>query len=190
VVSYRALMQLPYRELRSARLRLRPPAAGDAAAVLEAWGADPEATRYLAWRPHTSLREAEEALAQRIQRLASGVEYSWLLESAGASGPIGVVSAWPTGTALELGFVLARRAWGNGLATESVRCVSEWALAAPQLTFLFATCDAENRASARVLEKSGFVCRGPYERAIVRPNLSAEPRPSLYFTRERGRGPG
>jgi RimJ/RimL family protein N-acetyltransferase len=58
------------------------------------------------------------------------------------------------------------------------------------VAYLFATCDAENRASARVLEKSGFTCRGAYERAIVRPNLGEEPRPSLYFTRERGGAAG
>jgi RimJ/RimL family protein N-acetyltransferase len=183
-------VKLPYRELRTERLLLRAPAAEDAAAVLAGWGADPEATRYLTWRPHGSLREAQEALAQRIERLASGVEYSWLLESAGRSGPIGVVSAWPTGDAVELGFVLARPAWGRGLATESVRAVADWAMAAPAVAQLFATCDAENRASARVLEKSGFVCRGPTERAIVRPNLGETPRPSLSFTRERGRGAG
>ena len=177
-------MRLSYRRLRTPRLVLREPAAGDAAAVLAAWSADPEATRYLTWRPHGSLRDAEVALAQRIDRLAAGAEYSWFLEL-GASGPIGVVSAWPAAGALELGFVLSRGLWGRGLATEAVAAVAEWALSAPEVPLLFATCDAENLASARVLEKSGFTCRGAFERAIVRPNLSAEPRPSLYFTRER-----
>jgi len=178
-------MGLSFRPLRSPRLLLREPAAGDARAVLDAWSADPEATRYLTWRPHASLREAEEALAQRMDRLAAGVEYSWFLERAGEPAPIGVVSAWQTGSALELGFVLARSCWGQGLATEAVVAVAGWAFAQPEVTYLFATCDAENVASARVLEKSGFTCRGPFERAIVRPNLSAEPRPSLFFTRER-----
>jgi RimJ/RimL family protein N-acetyltransferase len=177
-------VRISYRRLRTLRLVLREPAAGDAAAVLAAWSADPEATRYLTWRPHGSLGEAEVALAQRIERLEAGVEYSWFLER-GASGPIGVVSVWPASGALELGFVLSRRFWGQGLATEAAVAVGDWALAAPEVPLLFATCDAENLASARVLEKSGFSCRGPFERAIVRPNLSAEPRPSLYFTRER-----
>lgn len=178
-------MRLSYRGLRSPRLLLREPAAGDAAVVFAAWSGDPEATRYLAWRPHASLAEAEAALAQRIERLAAGVEYSWFLELAGASEPIGVVSAWPADADLELGFVLSRRFWGQGLATEAVGAVAEWALAAPGVMRLWATCDAENLASARVLENIGFTCRGPFERAILRPNLSAEPRPSLYFTRER-----
>ena len=44
--------------------------------------------------------------------------------------------------------------------------------------------------SSQVLKKAGFnidmsESRGRFERAIVRPNLGPEPRPSLYFSRER-----
>jgi RimJ/RimL family protein N-acetyltransferase len=50
---------------------------------------------------------------------------------------------------------------------------------------VWATCDVENRASKRVLEKAGFAPKGRFERDVVRPNLSAEPRPSLLFEAER-----
>jgi hypothetical protein len=49
----------------------------------------------------------------------------------------------------------------------------------------WAACDAENPASARVLEKAGLAPRGRYERDVVRPKLGPTPRPSLYFSRER-----
>jgi RimJ/RimL family protein N-acetyltransferase len=173
---------LPYRELAAPRLRLRRPQAGDAALLL-AFGADPAVMRFLAWRPHASRAAAEAAVARRIERLANGVEYSWILERDGAA--VGMISAWRDGAALELGFVLLRAHWGDGLATEAARAVCDWAIGAPSLRRVWATCDAENPASARVLEKAGLAPRGRFPRDVLRPNLAAEPRPTLWFARER-----
>jgi len=94
---------------------------------------------------------------------------------------VGVISAWLEPGAAELGFVLARRHWNRGLTTEAVLSVADWALASPELSRLWATCDLENHASARVLEKAGLTNLGLCERQIVRPNLGPGPRPSLLF---------
>jgi RimJ/RimL family protein N-acetyltransferase len=169
-----------YRALQTARLALRRPEADDAERIFRAFGSDPEVTRFLTWRPHRSLADAEAALAGRLQRLAEGSEYSWILERAGQREAVGIVSAWCSGTEVELGFVLARPHWGRGLMTEAATAVVEWALAAPEVTRVWATCDAEHLASARVLRKAGLVERGS-GREIVRPNLGPLPRPSLLF---------
>ena len=47
---------------------------------------------------------------------------------------------------------------------------------------IWATCDVENHASARVLEKAGLRPRGMAARPVVRPNLDAAARPSLLFS--------
>jgi len=149
--------------------------------VFRAFGSDPEVTRYLTWPPHREPAEAEAALAERIERMERGVELSWMLEHARDGGLVGIVSAWLEPGGAELGFVLARSAWGHGLATEAVRAVCRWALACPDVTRVWATCDAENGASARVLEKAGLTPRGRFERDIVRVNLGPEPRPTRWF---------
>jgi RimJ/RimL family protein N-acetyltransferase len=177
-------MRLEYRELRTDRLLLRRPRPGDASAVFESFGADPEVTRFLTWTPHKSIAEAEAALAARLERLADGVEYSWMIESLAAHSLVGVVSAWVEDGAAELGFVLARSAWGQGLATEAVLVVKDWALASPAVSRVWATCDVDNRASGRVLEKAGLTNFGLFDREIVRPNLGPRPRPSLLFAAE------
>src|SRR5262245_12347733 len=141
-----------YRELRSDRLLLRRPRESDASAVFESFTADPEVTRFLTWAPHKSIAEAEAALTKRLERLADGVEYSWLIESHGTHRVVGVISAWLEGDAAELGFVLARSAWNQGLATEAALIVRDWVLGSPGVSHVWATCDVENRASARVLE--------------------------------------
>ena len=60
---------------------------------------------------------------------------------------------------------------------------SSAALALPDCYRVQATCDTENHASARVLEKSGFVREGRLERHLILPNLGPEPRASLMFAR-------
>jgi len=76
------------------------------------------------WRPHRSIADAEAALAGRLERLAKGTEYSWMLEPLAAERVVGIVSAW-------------------------------------------------------------LASRGPCDRAVVRPNLDPQPRPSLLFEAQR-----
>jgi RimJ/RimL family protein N-acetyltransferase len=180
-------MRAEYRELCGERLRLRPPHAGDARDVFASFGADPEVTRYLTWRPHRSVDDAQAALAGRLERLAKGVEYSWMLEPHAAPALVGIASVWLADGGAELGYVLARAHWNRGLATEAAVLVRDWAFGLPDVQRVWATCDVENLASMRVLEKAGLARAGLCERPVVRPNLSAEPRPSLLFVAERAR---
>jgi [ribosomal protein S5]-alanine N-acetyltransferase len=101
---------------------------------------------------------------------------------------IGIISAWFGSMDVELGFVLARSYWGRGLMTEAVTAVKDWALAHSSVDRVWATCDVENFASARVLEKSGLTPRGIFHRRIVRPNIGPEPRASLLYESAKGAG--
>jgi RimJ/RimL family protein N-acetyltransferase len=170
-----------YTDLHTPRLRLCEPSLEDAERVFAGFGWDAEVTRYLTWRPHEVLEDAQRAMRARIERLADGVEYSWTIVLADTNELVGIISAWPEGDAVELGFVLARPHWGRGLMTEAVRAVTNWSLETPGVSRAWATTDVENGASARVLEKSGYARRGLFEREIVRPNLDPKPRPSLLF---------
>lgn len=56
-----------------------------------------------------------------------------------------------------IGYSIARRAWGHGLATEAAALVVEHAFTrAPTLVRIYAVCDVENVASWRVMEKIGM----------------------------------
>jgi RimJ/RimL family protein N-acetyltransferase len=60
----------------------------------------------------------------------------------------------------EIGYWLGEPYWGRGIATSAVRAVTEHALTAHSLLRVFALPFADNRASARVLEKAGFTLEG------------------------------
>ncbi|MHC4956078.1 MAG: GNAT family N-acetyltransferase [Planctomycetota bacterium] len=65
---------------------------------------------------------------------------------------------------VELVYVLARDAWGNGYATEAAAAVCAHAKEALGLARLIALIHPENTASVRVAEKAGFL----FERAVER----------------------
>ena len=62
------------------------------------------------------------------------------------------------GPEIEIGYWLARDAWGRGYATEASRAVLAWAMSAegPALERVVGVTLPENNASKRVLEKIGM----------------------------------
>ena len=68
----------------------------------------------------------------------------------------------------DVGYWLARGAWGRGYATEAMRAFVPWVFAHFDFSRLQAHVYAPNAASARVLEKVGFRCEGRLERAVMK----------------------
>ena len=68
----------------------------------------------------------------------------------------------------ELGYWLGEEFWGRGITTEAVRAVTTHAFATHDLCRLYAGVFEWNAASARVLEKAGFVCEGRLRRSVVK----------------------
>jgi RimJ/RimL family protein N-acetyltransferase len=68
-------------------------------------------------------------------------------------------------TEIELGWVFARHAWGQGYATEAAIAARDWVVEAQQPRRLISIINPQNEASKRVAAKIGE----RYERDIVRP---------------------
>jgi len=60
----------------------------------------------------------------------------------------------------EFGYWLGEPFWGRGIATEAATALPEWAFQNLDLVRIFAAVHARNPASARVLEKAGFIFEG------------------------------
>lgn len=59
-----------------------------------------------------------------------------------------------------MGFCFNESAWGHGYATEAAQALLQWAFDSLDLNRVQAETDTRNIASARVLEKLGFVREG------------------------------
>jgi len=87
--------------------------------------------------------------------------------------------------AADIGYVLSRSLWGRGHMTEAANAVVEWAINLDFVYRVWAVCDVENKASARVLEKVGMQREGILRRYIVHPNVSLEPRDCFVYSKIR-----
>lgn len=171
----------PLTEIETPRLVLRVPRAEDAAQIFETYASDAEVTRYLTWRPAENLSQTEEAMGHLIALAESGSAYSLVITRKGDGRVMGMVSARPEGYRVNLGYVLGRAFWGRGYMTEAVAAVVGWALAQPGVYRVWAVCDVDNPASARVMEKVGMQREGVLRRWGLHPNVSDEPRDCICY---------
>ena len=77
--------------------------------------------------------------------------------------------------------MLARAYWGRGYMTEALKELIDWALKQKDIYRIWAVCDVDNLASARVMEKAGMQLEGTLRRWSVHPNISPEPRDSHCY---------
>lgn len=68
----------------------------------------------------------------------------------------------------EIGYWIAEPFWGKGIATEALKRTTRYAFAEFGLERLQATVFEWNPASARVLEKAGYVVEGRMRRFIIK----------------------
>ena len=154
------------------RLLLRRPTAADAAAILS-YGGDPEVTRWLEWPLHRSIDDSIAFVAWADAVWSSSSAGPYLVTDRGGQvlGSTGLNMENPLRAST--GYVLARDAWGQGYATELAGAMTELA-AVLGVVRLEALCHPDNRASARVLGKVGFVREGVLRRHTVFPNPGAD----------------
>ena len=155
-------VSLPTPTLHTARLLLRPFHDADANAlfalhssgyVLRYWDAPPWSEPERAERFIAACRElAADGTGARlaIERVCDGAFLGWC----------GLVRWNPDHRSAALGYCLDDAAWGRGYATEAARALLEWAFDTLDMNRVQAETDTRNLASARVLEKLGFVREG------------------------------
>jgi RimJ/RimL family protein N-acetyltransferase len=76
--------------------------------------------------------------------------------SATVVGDIGFHGPPDESGSVEIGYCVAPGHRRRGYATEAARAIVDWALRAPGVRAVTATCDPENLASVRTLESVGF----------------------------------
>ncbi len=155
-------MPLPTPTLNTARLRLRPFARADADALF-ALHSDPVVLRYWDAPPWVERARADRFIAtcQQIAQEGSGARLAMDRRADAAFvGWCGLTSYDPNHRSASLGYCLTEAAWGVGYATEAARALLEWAFDSLELNRVQAEADTRNAASARVLEKLGFVREG------------------------------
>jgi RimJ/RimL family protein N-acetyltransferase len=172
----------PPKTLETQRLRLRKPRLADAEVIFREYASDAEVTKYVSWRAHRSSAETREYVRTCLAGWAALKVFHWLIERKTDGQLMGMITARVEDHKWELGYVLSRSNWGKGFMTEAVKGVIDWTLKQPEIFRIWAVCDVDNLASARVMEKAGMRREGTLHRWSVHPNVSTQPRDSYCYS--------
>jgi len=163
------------------RLHLRRPVTTDAERIFQTYAQDREVARYVEWIPHTSVETTKKFIALCQDRWTNSVAFPYVITRKEDGELLGMIEVRPKGHRANFGYVLGRSYWGNGFMPEAIAAIVKITLGPPAVYRMEATCDVENKASARALEKSGFLREGLLRRYIIHPNISPEPRDSVLY---------
>jgi RimJ/RimL family protein N-acetyltransferase len=144
--------------LETNRLVLREFEAGDWEAVHE-YASDPQVVRYVEWGPNSE--EDTRAFLQYAltppEQPRRQCSLAIVLKAEGRLiGGCSIAVSNPEQREGWIGYIFNRDFWGQGYATETARALVAFGFEQLGLHRILATCDPENVASARVLEKAGM----------------------------------
>ncbi len=148
--------------LHTARLRLRPFTDTDATALF-ALHSSTYVMRYWDSPPWNEPARAERFIAMCRKLADEGTGARVAIDRASDGAFVGwcALSQWdPVNRSASLGYCLDDAMWGHGYATEAAHALLRWAFDTLDLNRVQAETDTRNVASARVLEKVGFVREG------------------------------
>jgi RimJ/RimL family protein N-acetyltransferase len=146
----------PIPELQTERLRLR----GWTAADVDAWQricSDRQTMRYIGDGSPMPPGRAWHAIAHLLGHWVLRGYGLWAVDDAASGELLGRVGLyhpddWP---GLELGWLIDRTHWGQGLATEAARAAAAWAFQELQVPRLISLIQPANLASVRVAQNLG-----------------------------------
>ena len=150
-------------ELVTSRLVLREFSDSDHEAV-HAYSGDPGVTRYMDWGPNSP--EDTAAFLAEVRGEANAVprlSYTLAVVVRANDELVGAVHLGETSREHrrgEMGYVLAQAHWRRGYATEAAAAIVRFGFEEVGFHKIAATCDPDNVASARVLEKIGMQYEG------------------------------
>lgn len=171
-------------KLQTNRLFLRPIAVSDAPALFEARG-DAEVMRYWDWPEQKDVAAVERIFAEHVPELTSETTKWWAVALSPDGPAIGECNLSEIEThhgRAEVGFLFARRYWGQGYASEAMERVIDYGFDDLGLIRLWARFHDGNNASKQLLEKLGFTYEGRLKSHIVR---DGEQRDCLIYGRLR-----
>lgn len=141
-------------------LYLRPFVLEDAPAMFENWASDSENVRYVTWDPHPNPQVTQASIERWLLHYQEENSYKWAIckkeNPKQVIGDISVVSQDPQKEICEVGYILGKNFWGQGIMTEALKAVLHFLLLEVGFKEVQAKYVSLNPASGRVMEKAGM----------------------------------
>jgi len=149
-------------KLESTRLSIRLVNRSDAPVIYELH-ADKQAMAYWSCPPYEQLAQAEKQVEAALNDYSSGSSIMlglYLKQSGVLIGTLSLFSIHEESRRAEIGYMLSRAYWGQGLMTEALEAFLHWCFRDLNLHRLEADIDPNNTASGNLLKRCGFVLEG------------------------------
>jgi ribosomal-protein-alanine N-acetyltransferase len=145
--------------LETERLTLRPLVLEDAAALYSIYS-DPETMKFMGHAPDSVAQERnniQSHLIHHYEKYNVGLWATLLKENNQLIGRCGLMHKQIEGVPeVELSYLLGRKYWGNGFATEAAKAILQYGFTKCGLGRIVAVIHPQNVASIRVAEKIGM----------------------------------
>ena len=148
--------------IETGRLLVRPMLESDLLDLLDV-NSNEDVTALLPYRTWTSMADAVAwfARTRTLEAGGSAIQFVVVLRATGrAIGTCLLFRFEPGSSRIELGYVLGRRFWGQGLMREAVGGLLDRAFATMGIRRVEAEVDTRNAASARLMRHLGFTKEG------------------------------
>jgi RimJ/RimL family protein N-acetyltransferase len=150
------------RKLDTLDLHLRPSNPTDAQGMFNMLS-DPQSMKYWSGKPIEDLDAAVEMLNKDLESDAQGNSMCWAITLHGQDRMIGKCILFQfdkTNRRAEIGYILNRQYWRQGLMYQALTAVIDFAFNTLELHRIEADVDTENTGSLGILEKLGFKREG------------------------------
>ncbi|MGD9973492.1 MAG: GNAT family N-acetyltransferase [Desulfatirhabdiaceae bacterium] len=166
----------------SDRTIIRFPKEEDAKDIFNNYTKDSEVTKYLVWKPHSSLQQTIEWINFCISYCNNESGLKFIIYHKQDKQAIGMIDFRFNGFQSDFGYVLAKKYWNQGIMTEAMKPVLQYVYEMPSIYRIWATHDIDNDASGKVMLKLGLEYEGTLRRAFIHPNVSDKPRDGKLYS--------
>lgn len=152
--------QFPVVKIDDTNLWLRPLQLTDALAIYE-YARSKNVTRYTLWPAHRNLADSINFVTTTIQNYTLKPNPEWaIVQNDLLIGTIGIHKWNAAHARCAVGYVLNLKFWRQGITTLALKAVLKYGFTHLHLHRIQATCNPNNIASWRVMEKCGMLFEG------------------------------
>lgn len=160
------------------KIQLEPAKPGDGSLIYESWGKNRENFKYLSVFPQQNPEDAATYLKMALK----DENRAFHIVEMQSSKIAGLIKAKIEGHRALVGYVIDKKYWGKGYATEAVSFILEELNKSKSVKRIWATCALNNPGSSRVLEKNGFIREGILRNWIVYPSQGNAPHDNYAYS--------
>lgn len=171
-------------KLETQRLILQRLRVEDAEEIFYTYASKEEATRYVSWPTHQSIKDTRAYVRYAVQAWDMGVEFSFSIRLKDSQKMIGSIGMVNDQGKIQLGYILTPTCWNKGYATEACMRLIHLLRNTKWIHRIGSFVDYENIASINVLKKCGLVEEAQLEKWFRFVNQDNRPKNCILFKLE------